>query len=301
MPRKRRIDWPGAVNHVMMRGIDGRRIFDSGADQYEFIRRLSRILPEEDMRCFAWALMSNHVHLAVQTGTTPLPRVMQRLNGGFAQRFNQRVERKGYVFQDRYRSRLVLEDSDLMGLVRYVLRNPLAAALVSSLAELEAYPWCGYGALLGSRVAYAFECVPETLALFSDRPNDARRRLRIWMSSGLEETLPAASPEETEELRFRAMQNPEVVDLAWRDLDVLIGSVCGRFGIGRSDLVSASKRRELSQARAAIAYLAMNSRIPAKRVAQVLHLTPSAVSQASARGRSVVDAMGLRFGLKPRI
>ena len=80
--------------------------------------------------------MPNHVHLVVQTDSGALSRAMQRLNTGYAVRFNRLRERRGYVFMDRFRSRIVNDDADLVGLIRYVHANPLEARLVPSLDAL---------------------------------------------------------------------------------------------------------------------------------------------------------------------
>jgi REP element-mobilizing transposase RayT len=127
----------------MTRGLEGRAIFVDDADRRDLLDRLSEILPESGMRCFAWALMSNHLHLVVQTGPEPLSRVMKRINTGYATRFNLHHARQGYLFQGRFKSRVVGGDDDLLGVIRYVHRNPLAAGVVGTLASLATYPRCG--------------------------------------------------------------------------------------------------------------------------------------------------------------
>jgi REP element-mobilizing transposase RayT len=72
MPRKARIDAPGALHHVIARGIARRRVFDDDEDRDSFVERLGRVLSETEIHCFAWALMPNHFHLLLKTGTTPI-------------------------------------------------------------------------------------------------------------------------------------------------------------------------------------------------------------------------------------
>jgi len=100
--------------------------------------------------CFGWVLMANHFHLIVQTLGGDLSRLMRRLNTGLAVRFNLRHDRVGFLLQNRFRSRLVLSDEDLQGLVRYVHANPWKAGLVTTARELELYRWSGHGALVGT-------------------------------------------------------------------------------------------------------------------------------------------------------
>ncbi|MBW1688614.1 MAG: transposase, partial [Deltaproteobacteria bacterium] len=125
MPRGPRIDAAGAAQHVIVRGIEGRRIFRDDADREDFVERLERLLPELGFLCYAWAFVPNHAHLVLQTGPVPLSRLMARLLTGYARRFNERHERSGHLFQNRFRSRVIEDDSDLLGVVLYVHRNPL--------------------------------------------------------------------------------------------------------------------------------------------------------------------------------
>jgi REP-associated tyrosine transposase len=166
----------------MVRGLEGGRIFLDAEDHQDYVDRLCRVLPECGARCFAWALLSNHAHLVLQTDSGALSRVMQRLGGGHARRFNRRWERRGYVFMDRFRSRIVTNDADLIGLVRYVHRNPIEAGLVPSLDALGGYPWSAHAALVGRRDALPFEAVGEALSLFDDDVGAARAELLAWMA-----------------------------------------------------------------------------------------------------------------------
>jgi putative transposase len=74
MPRKARIDAPGALHHIIIRGIERRRIFGDDQDRDNFIERLGEIVIETKTFCFAWALMPNHAHILLRTGHTPYPR-----------------------------------------------------------------------------------------------------------------------------------------------------------------------------------------------------------------------------------
>ena len=180
MPRGPRRDAPGTYHHVMLRGIERGLIFHDDRDRAYFVGRLQEILPESEMRCFAWALMPNHIHLAVQTGVVPLPRVMARLNTGYAQAFNRRHDRIGYLFQNRYKSVPVADDRYFLALVRYIHLNPMRAGLVSSLYELARYPWAGHAPLMGTGHA-PFQDTLSVLSQFGERASEARARLLEWM------------------------------------------------------------------------------------------------------------------------
>ena len=149
MPRKARIDAPGALHHIICRGIERRRIYRDDSDRQDFLNRLGPIIRETRTTCYAWALLPNHFHLLLRTGDVPISIVMRRLLTGYAVRFNRRHRRCGHLFQNRYKSILCQEDAYLLELVRYIHLNPLRAKMVPSMGELDHYEFCGHGVILG--------------------------------------------------------------------------------------------------------------------------------------------------------
>ena len=141
MPRQARIDAPGALHHIIVRGIEQRAIFKDRTDRTNFLKRLGTVLSETATPCYAWVLMYNHAHLLLKTGLTPLATVMRRLLTGYAQQFNRRHRRHGQLFQNRYKSFLCQEDAYLLELVRYIHLNPLRAGVVNDLKSLKNYAW----------------------------------------------------------------------------------------------------------------------------------------------------------------
>ena len=137
MPRKSRIDVPGALHHVIVRGIERQRIFRDDVDRDNFLHRLGTILSELNNVCYAWALMLNHVHLLLRSGTASIATVMRRLLTGYAVTYNRRHKRHGHLFQNRYKSILCQEDPYLLELVRYIHLNPLRSGLVKDLKSLD--------------------------------------------------------------------------------------------------------------------------------------------------------------------
>ena len=136
MPRKARIDAPGALHHIVIRGIERKPIFKDSQDYQNFIDRLGNILSESSTPCFAWVLMTNHCHLLLRTGLAPISTVMRRLLTGYAQQFNRRHRRYGHLFQNRYKSFLCEEELYLLELVRYIHLNPIRAGRVKDLKVL---------------------------------------------------------------------------------------------------------------------------------------------------------------------
>ena len=88
MPRLARLDAPGVLHHIMIRGIERRKIFRNNKDRDDFIERLSIILPETNTSCYAWALLSNHAHFLFRSGESGISQVMRRLLTGYAVTYN---------------------------------------------------------------------------------------------------------------------------------------------------------------------------------------------------------------------
>ncbi len=186
MPRKARIDAPGALHHIIIRGIERKAIFKDNADRANFIERLGRIISETETRCYAWVLMTNHVHLLLKTGRSPIATVMRRLLTGYAVSFNRRHRRHGQLFQNRYKSFLCEEDVYLKELVRYIHLNPLRAKIVKDLKALKKYRWCGHCALMG-KVEAGFQDTVYVLRLFGQSTRQARRAYGSFVSKGVKQ------------------------------------------------------------------------------------------------------------------
>ena len=130
MPCKFRINDPGAMHHIIVRGIERRRIFSNDQDQDNFVEQLGDLVSDTETFCFAWALIPTHAHILLRTGQTPLSTVMRRLLTGYAVSYNRRHRRHGHLFQNRYKSILCQEDNYLLELVRYIHLNSLRAKIV---------------------------------------------------------------------------------------------------------------------------------------------------------------------------
>ena len=184
MPRQSRIDAPGALHHIMARGIEGRRIFKNNRDRNDFLSRLGKILKETGTQCYAWVLLGNHFHLLLRTGLRSIATVMRRLLTGYAVSFNRRHDRCGHLFQNRYKSILCQEDTYLLELVRYIHLNPIRANIVKDINELDVYPFCGHHVIMG-KAENDWHDTEWVLKLFDDRLVVARREYRAFVNRGV--------------------------------------------------------------------------------------------------------------------
>ena len=184
MPRTARLDIPGLLHHVIVRGIERRPIFADNYDRQTFCHRFSGLLAETETSCLAWSLLPNHFHLLLRPEKAPLSHFMRRLLTGYAVNFNIRHKRSGHLFQNRYKSLLCEEETYCLELVRYIHLNPLRARLVVDLEQLDVYPWCGHAVVLGNRSLEGHK-VNETLLHFGEGGKKARQAYREFIADGI--------------------------------------------------------------------------------------------------------------------
>ena len=184
MPRGARLDAPGTLHHVIVRGIERSKIVKDDYDRDNFISRLGALAKETGTAIYAWALLSNHAHILLRSGAAGLPTVMRRLLSGYATWFNRRHRRYGHLFQNRYKSIVCEEDTYFKELVRYIHLNPLRAKLVDSLGRLECYKWCGHAVVLGRR-SNDWQDRDYVLQWFGHKEGEARKAYRQFVKGGI--------------------------------------------------------------------------------------------------------------------
>lgn len=317
MPRHARLDAPGTLHHVMVRGIERTAIFRDDRDRGDFVARLAALVRAAGLTVYAWALLPNHAHLLLRTGPRPLPRIMRSLLTGYAGAFNRRHKRVGHLFQNRYKSIVVEEAAYLLELVRYLHLNPVRAQVVPSLTALARYPWTGHSALLGT-VSCPWQDTQTILAQFGPRLGRARRAYRTFVAEGLPQ---GRRPElqgggllrslggwagltALRRGREAALGDPRVLgsgefvaqlqqELPARQhrlgpactLEALCTAVCTQVGIAPTVLAGGGRAPAVTRARAGIAYLWVE-RLghPGRPLAPVLGVHPAVVYQAARRG-----------------
>lgn len=184
MPRTARLDTPGLLHHIMIRGIERRKIFNDDKDRENIIERLSILLPETRTQCYAWSFLSNHAHFLFRSGPHGIAGLMRRLLTGYAVSYNKRHRRHGQLFQNRYKSVICQEDRYFQELVRYIHLNPLRAKIVTDLKELDRYSYCGHSALMGKKKRQ-WQDIEYVLGFFGKRIGEARKEYRSYVEKGI--------------------------------------------------------------------------------------------------------------------
>lgn len=184
MPRRARLDAPGTLQHVMVRGIEKRRIVNDVADRKNFVTRLGALAAGTKTTIYAWALMPDHAHILLRSPETGLSGFMRKLLTGYAIAYNRRHLREGHLFQNRYKSIICEEETYFKELVRYIHLNPLRAKLVKSLTRLDRYRWCGHGVLLGT-IKNDWQDREYVLRGFGPRQGEAKKAYRSYVNQGI--------------------------------------------------------------------------------------------------------------------
>lgn len=159
MPRSKRIEYPGACYHAMCRGNQGQDIFRTDAGRTLFLATLGEVCEQTGWNIHAYALMSNHYHLLLETPEANLVAGMKWFQGAFTQRFNALFTQRGHLFQGRYKAIPIQTDPRSGGMryfkqvSTYIHLNPFRAGLCGEGTPhtLESYPWSSYPSYCGKK------------------------------------------------------------------------------------------------------------------------------------------------------
>jgi len=141
MPRVARIKSKSKIYHIMIRGINQQNIFSVTEDYEKFIAILAKYHKKSEYEIYAYCLMDNHVHLLIKEGKEALSHAMKRIGTSYVSWYNWQYNRKGHLFQDRYKSEPVEDDVYFLTVLRYIHQNPLKAGLTDDIAS---YQWSSY-------------------------------------------------------------------------------------------------------------------------------------------------------------
>jgi len=289
MPRQARLDIPGALHHIMVRGINKSTIFEDDQDRAQFLNRLGENVTEARATVYAWALMTNHAHILFKSGKQGISAVMRKQLTWYAQYFNRRHRRSGHLFENRYKSILCDEDNYLLALIRYIHLNPLRAGMAETLEELDRYPWSGHSAVIGKRECSWMD-VDYVLLQFNDTKRKARNSYRRFVGEGIgmgcqpeltggglirskggwSQVVSARRSGRKEEYDERILGSGDFVNAALKEaeektrlqlkllrtgrtLTKIVEQECGRADVSAQELKGGSRRRVVSTLRIKIA------------------------------------------------
>lgn len=291
MARKPRIDFPGAFYHVIVRGNQRATIFHDPEDHTGYLERLERYRRRDSVTLHAYVLMTNHVHLLLETGSHPLSRTIQTLQFTYSQYYNRRYNKTGHVFQGRYQAILCDRDAYLLELVRYLHLNP---ARLRTPLNPWTYPWSSHAAYLGGACPVTVQTSP-VLESLHRQVGPARQAYRHFLKDGLAHGHQERFYE-TVDQRFlgneRFIEEADRRTAATREVSVrpqrvafatLLAAVATAYEVTPKAILAPGRHRALVPARATLVGLARRwSLLTTRELGRRLHRDPSMISRLAA-------------------
>ena len=287
MARKPRVEYDGAFYHVIVRGNQQQRTFHDDQDRIAYLERLEHYRQRYGFRLFAFCLMSNHVHLLLQTKSVPLSKIMQGIQFSYTQRYNRRHRKVGHLFQGRYKAILCDRDAYLLELVRYIHLNPRRLKVP---IDPWRYRWSSVGTYLGKTGPVKVD-TQEVLRQFGSQVGTARRGYRRFIEEGKKQGHDEKYYQ-TVDQRFLG-EDSFVQEVAQRtqakEIKIkgkrasfarLLEAVCAVRKVDSKALLQAGRQRQWVAARAQLVYLAREwSEITTKELGRRLHRDTSMISR----------------------
>lgn len=262
MARPLRVEYAGAFYHVINRGNAGEAIFKSIRDREKFLEYLEMASDRFLIRIHTYCLMTNHYHLLVETPHANLSQAIKWINVGYAVYFNRKRNRRGHLFQGRYKALLVEADAYLKHLSRYIHLNPLRANMVK---ELHAYKWSSYPAFIGKQKSPSWLETEWLLSLFGSRTKQAKRNYQKFVDVKDWKSLqdPASGNMAggfilggadfvgwIKKTFLNEKKNhkevPQLAELkSFPDLETILVEVCNQFDCDKKDIVSKGRKKNL--------------------------------------------------------
>lgn len=303
MARAPRIEYPGALYHVLARGNQRREIFHDDADRTKYLAKLAAYKHRHGFALYAYVLMTNHVHLLIETRDVGLGKIIQGIHQSYTQSYNRRYQTVGHVFQGRYKAFVCAREAYLLELVRYIHLNPVRAKLVVDPAD---YRWSSHRSYLGMEAVPGVDVQP-VLAQFAERPSAARQRYREFVGAARGDT---ARPEyyqrvlgdETfkEDVERRRTPGPARPASRARTPHELLDLVARSAGLPRARILGPERSIAVVRARRLFVQACQHSAIPGKEVATFLGRDAGLISRMGRMDEAERAQVAQLLGLKSR-
>lgn len=261
MARPVRIEYPGAVYHVVCRGNNRQNVFKDDRDRKRYLEKLVHYCELKEVRLLCYCLLSNHIHLLLETPQGNLSRMMQPFQTSYTLYFNRRHRRSGHVFEQRYKAFLVDKDNYLLQVSRYIHLNAVEAKLVKRPQD---YRWSSYGAYVGGGRMRGLRTAT-VLEQLGAKPRQQIRSYREYVESSPAEGVNEEPPptikqviigdEEFAEQALKKRPSGIVAEGGYTLTDVE-KAVCQVMEIDREELARPQRTPGVNRARELFMYLA---------------------------------------------
>lgn len=257
MPRKPRLHIPGGLYHVILRGNARQDIFFDDDDRLLWMKILQAGLERYGDEVHAYCWMTNHVHMAIRSGVSPLSGLMRFTAAQYSRKTNRKMGRSGHLFERRYRAILVDADSYLLELIRYIHLNPVRASLSTA---PEDYHWSSHRAYLGDQTT-VWLSIDWVLSLFGKNRLMARLAYARFIADGNNCQVPEelkTGVEKDERLAgdeqfVQAFMGITAVESPGRSFDQIISEYCRQHSVSEIELAAPRRTRATARHRAILA------------------------------------------------
>ncbi|MBP2638629.1 MAG: Transposase like protein [Firmicutes bacterium] len=174
MPRQARKKSESGIYHLMVRGINKQSIFEEDDDRQRFLQTLGHYKMLSNYLLYGYCLMDNHVHLLIKETNEPLAQVVKRISSSYVHWYNQKYERCGHLFQERFKSEAVETEEYFLTVLRYIHQNPIKAGIIPAFGE---YLWSSYHEYVKNP---RITDVEFALSIFSNDKTDAINRFKKY-------------------------------------------------------------------------------------------------------------------------
>ncbi|MFA5180238.1 MAG: transposase [Syntrophales bacterium] len=307
MARKTRIEFNDALYHVITRGNQKLDIFQNNADFSQYVGILSAYKERYGFILYSYVLMSNHVHILIETPKIPLSKIMQGINQSYTMYFNRKYGAVGHLFQGRYKAILCDRDRYQLSLLKYIHLNPVRAGIVE---KPEEYPWSSHQYYLLPDDKTSIVDTEAVLRMFSEDMEAANRLYRVFMEG--DDSIPQKDVYCTVEQRIlgdehfvekvRKESNVKV-QTTRRDREYTLAEIAGAievvYGVSLEDIRSISKSSRLSTGKKMMSLVAHEYGYKGREIAYFLKKDPVVVTRhLKERAASEKEIAGIVTALK---
>ena len=261
MARPIRIEYPGAVYHVICRGNNRQAIFRDDQDRKRYLEKLSGYCQEKSVDLLAYCLLSNHLHLLVETPEGNLSKMMQAFQTSYTIYFNKRHGRTGHIFEQRYKAMLVDKDNYLLQVSRYIHLNAVSAKIVERSQD---FRWSSYSSYLKGKGLVGLKTAT-VLGYFSGSRSRQIQQYRDYVESDRAEKTQNPAPEVIKQIFIGDDDFVDAVRRKGKGLVVhnerysfqqVVQAVCGAIGVNREEIRRTTRTETVRRSREILCYIA---------------------------------------------
>ncbi|MCK9196972.1 MAG: transposase [Syntrophales bacterium] len=287
MARKTRIEFKDALYHVITRGNQTQNVFKNSDDFSQYLTILSAYKERYGFILHSYVLMSNHVHILIETPKVPLSKIMQGINQSYTMYFNRKYGTVGHLFQGRYKAILCDRDRYQLSLVKYIHLNPVRAGIVEAPEE---YRWSSHQYYLLPDDKTGIVDTESVLGMFSEDKGAANCLYIDFI--GADVSIPREDVYHTVEQRIlgdehfveKVLKESNVKVQATRrereyTLDEIAGAIEGVYGISLEEIRSISKSSKLSKGKKMMSLVAHEYGYKGKEIAEFIYKDPVVVTR----------------------